>query len=124
MLFSAYKELMEGPETAEHHPQALARPEDYEKLMDIYKSAPYPKGAWNVVWAEEYNGWLKDKLLAFLQNDLKSADVVKDTNDKIDQLNKKYKIRTVAPACRAACPVRGPIRRANPRSGNIRLSLR
>ena len=47
-----------------------------------------------MVWAEEFNAWLKDKLLAFLQSDLKSADVIKDTNDKIDQLNHKYKIKT------------------------------
>lgn len=94
MLFSAYKELMESPNTADIIRKQLGRPQDYEKLMDIYKSAPYPKGAWNVVWAEEFNGWLKDKLLAFLQNDLNSADVVKDINDKIEQLNHKYKIKT------------------------------
>ncbi len=92
MLFSAYKELMEASDTADIIRKALARPEDYEKLMKIYQTAPYPRGAWNVVWAEEFNGWLKDKLSAFLLKDLKTADVIKDMNEKIEQLNHKYKV--------------------------------
>jgi ABC-type glycerol-3-phosphate transport system substrate-binding protein len=92
MLFSAYKELMESAEVGDTIRKFLARPSDYEKLMAIYKAAPYPKGVWNVVWAEEFNGWLKDKLSAFLLQDLDTADVVKEANDKIDQLNHRYKI--------------------------------
>jgi ABC-type glycerol-3-phosphate transport system substrate-binding protein len=92
MLFSAYKELMESPEAAEIIRKSLARPSDYEKLLQIYKTASYPKGVWNVVWAEEFNGWLKDKLSAFLLQDLASADVINEANDKMDQINHKYKI--------------------------------
>ncbi|MBV9244384.1 MAG: carbohydrate ABC transporter substrate-binding protein [Methylobacteriaceae bacterium] len=92
MLFSAYKELMESPDAADIIRKGLARPQDYEPLLKIYQTANYPKGVWNVVWAEEFNGWLKEKLSAFLLQDLAVEDTVKETNDKIDQLNQKYKI--------------------------------
>jgi len=92
MLFSAYKELMESPDAASIIRKGLARPEDYEPLLKIYQTANYPKGVWNVVWAEEFNGWLKEKLSSFLLNDEASADVVNETNDKITELNQKYKI--------------------------------
>lgn len=92
MLFSAYKSVMESPETAEIMRSSLARPTDYEVLIDLYKNASYPKGVWNVVWAEEFNSWIKDKLFAFLLNGLKVEDVINEANDKIVSLNKKYKI--------------------------------
>lgn len=92
MLFSGYKQVMEGPEAAEVIRASLARPEDYEKLLELYAATPYPRGLWNVVWAEEFNAWLKEKLFAFLQQDLATADVITEANDKITQLNKKYKI--------------------------------
>ena len=92
MLFSAYKELMESPDAANIIRKGLARPEDYEPLLKVYQTANYPKGVWNVVWAEEFNGWLKEKLSSFLLNDEASADVVNETNDKITELNQKYKI--------------------------------
>ena len=37
-----------------------------------------------MVWAEEFNTWLKEKLFAFLLQDLGVEDVIKDANDKID----------------------------------------
>jgi len=92
MLFSAYKEVMEGPEAVASIKSALVRPSDYDKLIDLYQRTPYPKGIWNVVWAEEFNSWLKETLFAFLLKDLKIDDVIKAANDKIDQLNAKYKI--------------------------------
>ena len=49
---------------------SLARPEDYPKALELYQKTPYPKGIWAVTWAEEYNTWLKEKLFAFLQQDL------------------------------------------------------
>jgi hypothetical protein len=45
-----------------------------------------------VVWATEYNAWLKEKLFAFLLQDLPVADVINQANDKIVALNKKYRI--------------------------------
>ena len=93
MLFSAYKEVMEGPEASQVIKASLARPEDYDRALEIYAKTPYPKGIWNVAWSEEYNTWLKEKMFAFLQHDLATKDVIKDSNDKIDQLNKKYKIK-------------------------------
>jgi ABC-type glycerol-3-phosphate transport system substrate-binding protein len=92
MLFSAYKELMESADAADIIRKGLARPQDYEPLLKIYQTANYPKGVWNVVWAEEFNGWLKEKLSAFLLEEHAAGDVVKDINDKIEQLNQKYKI--------------------------------
>lgn len=92
MLFSAYKEVMEGPLAAETIRAALVRPTDYEKLLDVYAHTPYPKGIWNVVWAEEYNAWVKAKLFDFLLKDLDAKDVITQANDKIAALNKKYKI--------------------------------
>jgi ABC-type glycerol-3-phosphate transport system substrate-binding protein len=92
MLFSGYREVMEGEEAAKLIQSSLARPEDYEKLLELYAATPYPKGLWNVVWAEEFNAWLKEKLFAFLQQDLATTDVITKANDKITQLNKKYKL--------------------------------
>jgi multiple sugar transport system substrate-binding protein len=93
MLFSGYREVMEGEEAAKLIQSSLARPEDYEKLLELYAATPYPKGLWNVVWAEEFNAWLKEKLFAFLQQDLATTDVITEANDKITQLNKKYKLQ-------------------------------
>ena len=55
MLFSAYKEVMEG-----RRPRPRSRPRwstrpTTSKLIEVYAHTPYPKGIWNVVWAEEFN---------------------------------------------------------------------
>ncbi len=92
MLFSAYKEVMENPEAAKIIASSLASPEDYPKLLEVYSHTPFPKGIWSVVWAEEFNTWLKEKLFAFLQQDLGVEDTINEMNDKIAQLNRKYKI--------------------------------
>ena len=92
MLFSAYKEVMEGPQAAESIKASLVKPTDYDKLIEVYAHTPYPKGIFNVVWAEEYNSWMKEKLFAFFLKDLAVKDVIDQTNDKITQLNKKYKV--------------------------------
>jgi len=92
MLFSAYKDVMESPAAAEAITAALARPDDYSKLLEVYANTPYPKGIWNVVWSEEFNGFLKEKLFAFLQQDVAVADFITEANAKIEQLNKKYKV--------------------------------
>ncbi len=92
MLFSAYKEVMEGPQAAESIKASLVKPTDYDKLIEVYAHTPYPKGIFNVVWAEEYNSWMKEKLFAFFLKDLAVKDVIDATNEKITQLNKKYKV--------------------------------
>ncbi len=92
MLFSAYKEVMEGPQAAASIKASLVNPADYDKLIEVYAHTPYPKGIFNVVWAEEYNSWMKEKLFAFFLKDLAVKDVIDATNEKITQLNKKYKV--------------------------------
>ena len=92
MLFSGYKELMEGSLAKETISKSLARPDDYGKLLEVYSHTPFPKGIWTVVWAEEYNAWIKDKLFAFLLHDLPASEVIDQANDKITALNKKYHI--------------------------------
>ncbi len=92
MLFSAYKSIMDGPETEARIKQAVARPEDYKVVLDIYKNTPYPSSIWKVVWSEEYNSWLKDKLANFLLQDGDIEAMIKASNDKITELNEKYGI--------------------------------
>lgn len=93
MLFSAYKSVMESEETKKIVTASLARPEDYATVLDVYAQTPFPKGIWSVVWAEEFNTWLKEKMFAFLQKDLAVDDTIQECNAKITQLNKKYKIK-------------------------------
>ncbi|TGS71733.1 extracellular solute-binding protein [Mesorhizobium sp. M3A.F.Ca.ET.201.01.1.1] len=92
MLFSAYKGVMEKPETAETIRASLAREGDAERLLEVYKHADYPKGIFNVVWSEEYNAWVKEKLSAFLLNDLEVVKTIHEMNDKMAALNDKYGI--------------------------------
>jgi multiple sugar transport system substrate-binding protein len=83
---------MEGPQAAASIKASLVNPADYDKLIEVYAHTPYPKGIFNVVWAEEYNSWMKEKLFAFFLKDLAVKDVIDATNEKITQLNKKYKV--------------------------------
>jgi len=92
MLFSAYKAVMESDEARTAVSSSLMRPEDYDRVMEVYTKTPYPKGIWNVVWSEEFNFWLRDKLFAFLQQDLDAEGVINEANAKIEALNKQYKI--------------------------------
>ena len=71
MLFSAYKSIMESDETRKtilkrrwHGPGTMRR------RSSSTRKRPIPKGIWAVTWAEEYNTWLKEKMFAFLQQDL------------------------------------------------------
>ena len=90
MLFSGYRPVMESPATAERMRKALARPEDVQAVLDVYKATPYPKGIWNVVWAEEFNSWLKETLANFLLNNGDIGEVIDGANGKIAELNEKY----------------------------------
>jgi len=92
MLFSAYKEVMESPTAREQISSSLMRPEDYDRVMEVYKKTPYPSDIWNVVWSEEFNFWMREKLFAFLQQDLEAEQVIAEANEKIEQLNARYKI--------------------------------
>jgi hypothetical protein len=92
MLFSAYKSVMDSPETEARIKSAVARPGDYQVLLDVYKATPFPTGIWRVVWSEEFNSYLKDTLSDFL---LKDGDIVGTINgmtQKINDLNDKYGI--------------------------------
>jgi multiple sugar transport system substrate-binding protein len=90
MLFSGYRPVMESPATAERMKKALARSEDVQAVLDVYKATPYPKGIWNVVWAEELNSWLKETLANFLLNNGDIGEVIDGANGKITELNEKY----------------------------------
>ncbi|WP_127144483.1 ABC transporter substrate-binding protein [Pelagibacterium montanilacus] len=90
MLFSAYRSVMESDMAREAIESAVARPEDYQTLLDVYATTDYPAGIWNVVWAEEFNSWLRDKLFAFLQNDLPVEEVINEANAEIERLNDRY----------------------------------
>lgn len=90
MLFSAYRSVMESDRAREAIESAVARPEDYQTLLDVYATTDYPAGIWNVVWAEEFNSWLRDKLFAFLQNDLPIEEVINEANAEIKRLNDRY----------------------------------
>ena len=92
MLFSGYKEVMESPQAREAVSSSLMRPEDYDRVLEVYSKTPFPKGIWNVVWSEEFNFWLREKLFAFLQQDLEAEAVINEANEKIVELNKRYKI--------------------------------
>ncbi|MEM7025510.1 MAG: extracellular solute-binding protein [Pseudomonadota bacterium] len=92
MLFSGYKSVMESPEAAERMKGALARPEDVEVVLEVYANTPYPKGIWSVVWAEEFNSWLKETLQNYLLDDGDIVETIEAINEEIDSLNSKYGI--------------------------------
>ena len=92
MLFSAYKPVMESAMAREVMEASLMRPEDVDTVLDVYSKTPYPAGIWNVVWSEEFNSWLREKLFAFLQDDLSVEEVINEANAEIERLNARYNI--------------------------------
>ncbi len=90
LLFSAYRSVMESEETAELIRQSLARPEDYQTMLDLYSSAPFPGGVWKVVWSAEFNAYLKEMLPNFLVQDADIVETITAMSDKIEELNAKY----------------------------------
>jgi multiple sugar transport system substrate-binding protein len=92
MLFSGYKSVMESPEAAERMKGALARPEDVAAVLEVYAATPYPKGIWSVLWAEEFNSWLKETLQNFLLDDGDIVETIEEINQQIADLNDKYGI--------------------------------
>ena len=89
MLFSAYKSVMESDESKAAFRQGLASDEDYDRLLTLYANAPHPH-MWKVVWAEEYNAFLRQRLGRFLINDEPVEKVIADLNAEIEKLNKKH----------------------------------
>lgn len=92
MLFSGYKSVMESEEAANRMKSALAREEDIAAVLDVYANTPYPKGIWSVVWAEEFNSWLKETLQEFLQDDGDIVETIEAINQQITDLNAKYNL--------------------------------
>ena len=92
MLFSGYKAIMESEENKALMKTFLARPEDYDTIIETYAATPYPKGIWNVVWAPEFNSWLKETLFAFLMDDKPVDEIINGIVDKINELNGLYGI--------------------------------
>lgn len=90
MLFSGYKSVMESDAAAERMRNALAREQDIQAVLDVYAATPYPKGIWSVVWAEEFNSWLKETLQNFLLDDADIVETIEEINEQITDLNKKY----------------------------------
>ena len=86
MLFSGYKSVMESDAAAERMKSALAREQDIQAVLGVYAATPYPKGIWSVVWAEEFNSWLKETL----QDDGDIVETIEAINEEIVDLNKKY----------------------------------
>ncbi len=91
ILFSAYKTVMESEESKAAFESALAFEGDYERMLALYNAAPYPP-VWKMVWAEEYNSFLRLRLGQFLSNDENVEDFIAELNAEIDKLNKKYKV--------------------------------
>jgi multiple sugar transport system substrate-binding protein len=90
MLFTAYKPVMESDENKKLMKTFFARPQDYDTALEVYSKTPYPKGVWNVVWAPEFNSWLKEHLMKFLLEDKPIPETIKAINEKIIELNNLY----------------------------------
>ena len=59
-------------------------------MLDVYAATPYPKGVWSVVWAPEFNSWLKEHLEVFVLEDQDVGESIAAINEMIADLNKKY----------------------------------
>ena len=92
ILFSGYKSVMENPRTAEVITSKLARPEDYQTMLDVYAEMPYPNGIWKVIWSSEFDPFLKDLVTDFLANDREIEPTIQAINDHITELNDEYGI--------------------------------
>jgi ABC-type glycerol-3-phosphate transport system substrate-binding protein len=92
MLFSGYRPLMESAESKEVIANSLASPEDYDVVLEVFSNTPYPKGAFNVVWASEFNAWLKETLQIFLLEDKPVDETITAIQNKIIELNNMYGI--------------------------------
>ncbi len=92
MLLSGYKTVMESEQTEQVMRESLARPSDYDALLELYANAPYPRGVFNVTWSTEFNGWLRETLQEFLLNDEPVDEMINAICNKINDLNAQYGI--------------------------------
>ena len=91
ILFSAYKSVMESEESVAAFNAVLNYDGDYERMLNLYSAAPYPP-VWKMVWAEEFNSYLRIRLGEFLINDESVEDFIAELNEEIDNLNQKYRV--------------------------------
>jgi ABC-type glycerol-3-phosphate transport system substrate-binding protein len=89
-LFSAYKSVMESPESEALFKDALANPDKQDALLEVYKNALFPKGVQQVVWGPQFLQWLAETLQKFLVDDLPVDKTIEDIGNKIDELNTTY----------------------------------
>lgn len=89
-LFSAYQSVMESEDTRSYIADALAEPDDVDALIEIYETAQYPMGTFNVVWSAEFQAYLKETLQNFLLEDRPVDETIDALNSKIAELNETY----------------------------------
>jgi len=93
MLFSAYKEVMEDPTNVKLVKSFMAKGSEdsqYDQVMKVYQNLPFPKGTFTVIWADDWNSWLREYLQRFLTENVPVDKAVQDMTDKINQLNTTY----------------------------------
>ena len=83
---------MESDESKASFRKGLANDADYDRLLTLYANAPHPH-MWKVVWAEEYNSYLRQRLGRFLIKDESVETVISDLGKKISDLNRKHKLK-------------------------------
>lgn len=91
-IFSSFKPVMENPKTKTLMEEFLARPQDYETAIEVWLQTPIARGFYNVVWAPEFNTWLKETLQKFLLDDKPVDETINAMRDKIDEFNTLYGI--------------------------------
>ncbi len=90
-FLSVYPEFLEGPVARNIIRKKLARPSDEAVLIDLFKTAPYPVGEFQVLWYEEFSNVLREELIAFLDNpELRPSDVINKINRDILEIRIKY----------------------------------
>lgn len=92
LVFTPYKSVMESPETEKKIKALIARPEDYKVILDVFQATPYPTGNWKVIWASEFDAWLKENLNKFLLEDGDIVEFIEAANSTITEMNSKYGI--------------------------------
>jgi hypothetical protein len=104
MLFSAYKPVMEDPKNIEIVKGYLAKEDpgseyyelaekQYDVIMEIYQTAPFPHPTFSVIWADEWNAWLNSYLKRFLTENIPVETAIAAMTDKLNDLNDTYGVK-------------------------------